>query len=75
MSELDGTKEEIAYLKLWLGITIVTGISLVGWLFAGFESTHWFLVLSGFVALLAIGVGCFMVHKQIQIKIDQVRRL
>jgi hypothetical protein len=29
MSELDGLKEEIAYLKLWLGIMIVTGISLI----------------------------------------------
>lgn len=29
MSDLDGLKEEIAYLKLWLGIMIVTGISLM----------------------------------------------
>jgi hypothetical protein len=32
MSKLDVAKEQIAYLKLWLGIVIVTDISLMGWL-------------------------------------------
>jgi len=32
MSELDVAKEQIAYLKVWLGILVVTDISLVGWL-------------------------------------------
>jgi hypothetical protein len=31
MSELDVAKEQIAYLKLWLGIMVVTDISLIGW--------------------------------------------
>ena len=32
MSELDIAKETIAYLKFWLGIMVVSDISLVGWL-------------------------------------------
>jgi hypothetical protein len=44
--KLEGIKEDIAYLKLWLGIMIVADISLVGWLFANFGSTHWFLLVS-----------------------------
>jgi hypothetical protein len=32
MSELDVAKEEIAYLKIWLGILVVTDISTFGWL-------------------------------------------
>lgn len=32
MSEADVLKEKIAYLKLWLGIMVVTNISMVGWL-------------------------------------------
>jgi len=35
MSQVDVLKEKIAYLKLWLGIMVVTDISLVGWLLAG----------------------------------------
>jgi hypothetical protein len=30
MSELDMLKEKLAYLKLWLGILVVTNISLIG---------------------------------------------
>src|SRR2546425_10197427 len=32
MSDLDVAKEEIAYLKIWLGILVVTDISTFGWL-------------------------------------------
>src|SRR5260370_34448226 len=28
---LDGTKEQVAYAKLWQGIVVVTDISLIGW--------------------------------------------
>ena len=31
MSKLDRTKEQIAYLRFWLGVMVVTDISLVGW--------------------------------------------
>ena len=75
MSEIDGTKEEIAYLKLWLGIMIVTGISLVGWLLSNFRSEHWLLVGGGFVGLISIGFGCFALHERIESKIDEVKRL
>jgi len=58
MSVLDGAKEEIAYLWLWLGIMIVTGISLIGWLLGNFRSAHWLLVGGDFVGLVSIGFGC-----------------
>ena len=32
MSELDVAKEKIAYLKVWLGILVVTDISTFAWL-------------------------------------------
>ncbi|MGD0949615.1 MAG: hypothetical protein ABSA52_19580 [Candidatus Binatia bacterium] len=75
MSEVDGTKEEIAYLKLWLGIMIATGISLIGWLLGNFGSAHWLLIGGGLVGLLSTGFGCFALHKQIEFKIDKVKRL
>jgi hypothetical protein len=37
MPELDRLKEQLAYLKFWQGIMVVTDISLVGWL----VSTAW----------------------------------
>jgi len=32
MPALDQLKEQVAYLKFWQGIMVVTDISLVGWL-------------------------------------------
>lgn len=63
-----GAKEEIAYLKLWLGIMIVTGISLIGWLLGNFRSAHWLLVGGDFVGLVSIGFGCFALHQRIESK-------
>ena len=40
MSKLDRAKEQIAYLKLWLGILIATIISLTGWLISNFQQVH-----------------------------------
>jgi integron integrase len=38
MSELDHLKEEVAYLKFWLGIVVVTDISLAGWLISSADT-------------------------------------
>jgi hypothetical protein len=40
VSELDVTKEKIAYLKVWLGILVVTDISLVGWFVSNIVSAN-----------------------------------
>jgi hypothetical protein len=32
MSELDRVKEQLVYLRFWLGIMVATEIALVGWL-------------------------------------------
>ena len=75
MSKLDGLKEELAYLKLWLGIMIVTGISLIGWLLTSIHSASWVLLLGGFVTLALIAVGCTALHRQIEVKIKEVSEL
>lgn len=75
MTEIDGAKEEIAYLKLWLGLMIATGLSLTGWLLGNFLSAHLLLVGSGFAGLVSISFGCFALHRRIQSKIAEVRRL
>jgi len=44
MSKLDLAKEKIAYLKLWLSVTIAVGGTLVGWFLSNFQSAHWLLI-------------------------------
>jgi hypothetical protein len=45
MSELDRVKEQLVYLRFWLGIMVVTEITLVAWLIStpmSSNGTLWF---------------------------------
>jgi len=73
--ELDAAKEEISYLKLWLGIMVATGISLIAWLLTNFRSAYWLFVGGGLAAMVLIALGCIWAHLRIRWKIEDVRRL
>ncbi|MEI7677489.1 MAG: hypothetical protein WCJ03_11970 [Bacteroidales bacterium] len=75
MSKLDLAKEQIAYLKLWLGIMVAVGISLTGWLLSNFQSAHQLLVLADIAALIVICFGVYAIHKRIESKIAQLEEL
>ena len=75
MSKLDLAKEQIAYLKLWLGIMVAVGISLTGWLLSNFQSAHQLLVLADIAALVVICFGVYVIHKRIESKITQLEEL
>jgi len=75
MSELDMLKEKIAYLKLWLGILVMTNISLIGWLVLNYETTKLLLVVSDIAAIVMIAVGILVLHRRIGGEIDRLRRL
>ena len=75
MSELDVAKEQISYLKFWLGILVVTDISLFGWLLANVGSANLLLVLSGCFAVVTIIVGIILLHRRIERQIEKLREL
>ena len=75
MSKLDRAKEQIAYLKLWLGILIATLISLTGWLISNFQQVHGSLVLAAISSLLIIGLGGDRIHRRIEEKITSLEEL
>lgn len=75
MSELEEIREQIAYLKLWLGISIASGISLLGWLFANSQSADRILLFSGLLAIIGIIVGIFLLDRRIRRKIRVLRDL
>ncbi|OFV91252.1 MAG: hypothetical protein A3J75_05555 [Acidobacteria bacterium RBG_16_68_9] len=75
MSELDVAKEQIAYLKFWLGVMVVTDISLFGWLISNTSSTTLRLLVGGCVAVIAITVGIALLHRQIERRIQELRGL
>lgn len=75
MSELDRIKEQLVYLRFWLGIMVVTEITLVGWLISTPNTAD--LVLWSFAAVGVVFLGCgiFLLHRQIERRIEEVRRL
>ena len=75
MSELDVAKEQIAYLKFWLGILVVTDISLFGWLLSNAMSADLRMVLGGCFAAVALTLGILFLHRRIERQIESLREL
>ena len=75
MSELDRLKEQLAYLKFWQGIMVVTDISLVGWLASTADTATPTLLVFAIIGILLLGLGIFLLHRQIERRIEQIGRL
>jgi len=75
MSEADVLKEKIAYLKLWLGIMVVTDISMVGWLLANYTVANWALIVGDVIAILVMLFGIYGLHKRIEKEIERLKEL
>ena len=72
MSELDRLKEQVAYLKFWQGVLVVTDISMIGWLASNVASTAAGTVALAIVSVVFITAGVVMLHRRIERRIDQV---
>ncbi len=75
MSELDRLKEQLVYLRFWLGIMVVTDISLVGWLASTADTATPSLLSFAIVGIVLLSLGILFLHRQIERRIEQVGRL
>lgn len=75
MSELDRIKEQIAYLKFWLGVMVVTDLSLVGWLISNAGEEPRYKVLGALAVIAIITLSGFAVHRGIGRRIDALEGL
>ena len=75
MSELDRLKERLVYLRFWLGIMVVTEITLVGWLISTPASANPSLWFSAAFCAALLGGGIYLVHRQVERRIDQIGKL
>lgn len=75
MSELDVAKEQIAYLKFWLGVLVVTDISLFGWLLSNATNAGVRMMTGGCFAAVAITLGILFLHRRIERQIQSLREL
>ena len=74
MSNLDTAKERLAYLKFWLGVMVVTDISLVGWLVSA-DPALVHKILGAVVAVVVITFAGFKLHHKIEHRIDALEGL
>ena len=75
MSELDVAKEQIAYLKLWLGIMVITDISLIGWFIGNYGQASASLLVTDLLAAAAVSAGIVVLHYRIEEKIERLKEL
>ena len=64
MSELDRLKEQLAYLEFWLGIMVVTDISLVGWLLSAGSTAATVALVLAIIGVISLTIGIFVLHRQ-----------
>ena len=75
MPELDRLKEQLAYLKFWQGVMVVTDISLLGWLVSTADGARALTVVLAIIGVVALTFGIVVLHRQIERRIDEIGRL
>jgi len=75
MSDLDLVKEEIAYLKVWLGILVVVDISTFGWLISNVAEAATLLLWAAVIAVVGLSLGIFLLHRLIKRQIQSLKDL
>ena len=75
MSELDYLREEVAYLKFWLGIVVVTDISVAGWLVSSSDSAANYTVFLAVCGLILPSAGIVILNRRIEHRISKLKEL
>ena len=75
VSELDRLKEQLVYLRFWLGIMVVTDISLVGWLVSTADTVAASLRIYAIVGVVFLTLGIVLLHREIERRIDQIGKV
>jgi len=75
MAKIDEIKEELNYLKVWLGITVITTISLISWLINNYEISSFIKIISDIIAIITLTVSIILIDKSIKKKIKTLKDL
>ena len=75
MAEIDEIKEELNYLKVWLGIIVITTIGLVGWLINNYEIASKLKVITDILAIIILTISIIVIDRNIKNKIKSLKDL
>ena len=73
--QLDYLKEQVAYLKLWQGIVVITNVSLAGWAMSAAEETARVRTVLAIVGTMVLGFVTLVLHRRIAEHIDRIGTL
>lgn len=75
MPQLDRLKEQLAYLKFWLGIVVVTDISLIGWFISSADSADRLTASLAAAGVILLSSGIAYLHRRIERRIEEIGAL
>lgn len=75
MPDLDRLKEQVAYLKFWQGIVVVTTISLAGWLISAADTAPRLTIFLAVLGVVLLSLGIVVLHRRIERRIEHIGRL
>jgi uncharacterized membrane protein len=75
IAEIDEIKEELNYLKVWLGIIVITTIGLISWLINNYEVASNLKVIADVIAIIGLTISIIIIDKNIKNKIKSLKDL
>ena len=75
MAKIDRIKEHINYMKVWLGIFVVTLIGLVGWFISNYETISQIKVSLSILSIVIMAILIHILNKKILDKINSLEEL
>jgi hypothetical protein len=72
---LDGAKEQLAYLRFWQSVAVVTDISAAGWLISASAVATGSTVALAWLGVLVLSFGIFIMHRRIERYIGLIESL
>ncbi len=65
MPKLDRLKEELAYQKYFVSISITLSIAVLGWLAINIDRAEWYIMAGGFVVVIFSLLFAYTRHKRV----------
>jgi hypothetical protein len=75
MAKIDEIKEELNYLKVWLGIIVITTIGLISWIINNYETASMVKIVSSLVATISLTISVIFIDRSIKSKIKSLKDL
>ena len=75
MAEIDEIKEELNYLKVQLGIIVITAIGLISWLINNYETLSNLKIIADMVAIIGLTISIILIDRNIKNKIKSLKDL